>query len=112
MTARILDGRPVAEAVWKDAEREAELLGRPPSLALVQSDDPASAAYGAQIERQFHRHGFTVSPYAPLATESELRMLLASLGADPAIDGVLVMSPLPAGLDTLALSEAIPPHKD
>ena len=64
MTARLLEGRPVAEAIWQRVEPVArafaERAGREPCLGLVGGADEAAAAYARQIERQFGRRGLRV----------------------------------------------------
>jgi methylenetetrahydrofolate dehydrogenase (NADP+)/methenyltetrahydrofolate cyclohydrolase len=49
----------------------------------------------------------------PAATsQGHLLELIARLNADPAVDGILVQLPLPAGLDSQAVVMAIDPSKD
>jgi methylenetetrahydrofolate dehydrogenase (NADP+)/methenyltetrahydrofolate cyclohydrolase len=45
-------------------------------------------------------------------SQEELLALVARLNADPAIDGILVQLPLPAGLDEKAVLEMLDPDKD
>ena len=61
----MLEGRPVADAIWRDVEQRAAAFGtrfgRQPRLGLISGADEAAAAYGRQIERQFTRHGLGVT---------------------------------------------------
>jgi methylenetetrahydrofolate dehydrogenase (NADP+)/methenyltetrahydrofolate cyclohydrolase len=112
MAARLLEGRPVAESIWRDvdlrAARYAEVSGRPPTLALVSGADESAAAYGRQIERQFTRHGLHVVSSAPTDYATHVR----GLSADPYVDGILLMTPLPEGVDAQAAVLALDPMKD
>jgi methylenetetrahydrofolate dehydrogenase (NADP+)/methenyltetrahydrofolate cyclohydrolase len=114
MVARLLEGRPVADAIWAEVSSGAELFqqaaGRPPTLALVSGADEAAAAYGRQIERQFVRRGLAVSR----ATVEGADFLdhLHRLNADPGIDGILLLTPLPSGVSAEAAALAIDPAKD
>jgi methylenetetrahydrofolate dehydrogenase (NADP+)/methenyltetrahydrofolate cyclohydrolase len=114
VTARLLEGRPVAEAIWREVDagsaRFAEAAGRPPTLALVSGADEAAAAYGRQIERQFTRHGLAVSraTLEAAAFVSHIR----GLSADPGIDGILLLTPLPEGVRAEDAALAIEPTKD
>ena len=114
MTARLLEGRPVAEAVWRDVERRAAAFvaatRRVPSLALVGGADESAAAYARQIERQFTRHGLGVvkASFEPGQFVASVR----ALGAEPGVDGILLLTPLPAGVDARAAALAIQPRKD
>src|SRR5437868_2194309 len=103
MAARLLEGRAVAEAIWRGlderAARFASVHGRLVTLAVVGSADEASASYARQIERQFTRHGLRA---VTSVTSVE------ALNADPDVDGILVLAPLPEGLDPTAID----PSKD
>jgi methylenetetrahydrofolate dehydrogenase (NADP+) / methenyltetrahydrofolate cyclohydrolase len=114
MTARLLEGRPAAEAIWAEvqsgASQYAERAGRPPTLALVAGADDAAAAYGRQIERQFTRRGLhvvTSSPGGP-----EYLGHVRGLGADPGVDGILLLTPFPDGAHADQAALAIEPVKD
>jgi methylenetetrahydrofolate dehydrogenase (NADP+)/methenyltetrahydrofolate cyclohydrolase len=114
MAAQLLEGRPVADAIWGEvdagAARFAQIAGRTPTLALVSGADEAAAAYGRQIERQFARHGLTVVTSA--AGAADYLTHLHGLSADPAIDGILLLTPLPEGVSAEAAALAIEPTKD
>jgi len=114
VSARWLEGRPVADAIWLDVEqrgaRLAERLGRPPRLGVVSGADAAAAAYGRQIERQFGRHGLTVTTHP--ATGAELPGVVRGLDEDEAVDGILLLTPLPAGVAAETAVLSIEPAKD
>jgi methylenetetrahydrofolate dehydrogenase (NADP+)/methenyltetrahydrofolate cyclohydrolase len=114
MAARLLEGRPVADAIWGEvssgAEQFQQVAGRPPTLALVSGADEAAAAYGRQIERQFVRRGLAVS--RATVEGPDLLDHLHGLNADPCIDGILLLTPLPAGVSAEAAALAIDPAKD
>src|SRR5438034_8648165 len=100
MTARLLDGRPVAEAIWREVDARAEQFlnqsGRAATLALVSGADEAAAAYGRQIERQFGRHG--IATLRASVAGSEFVSHLRGLNADQSVDGILLLTPLPEGV--------------
>ena len=96
MPARLLEGRPVAEAIWADVSLRASALTRPPTLALVSGADEAAAAYGRQIERQFTRRGLTVMTRT--AEAADFLDLVSGLSHDTDVDGILLLTPLPAGV--------------
>ncbi len=114
MSARLLEGRPVAEALWREiAERAARFSakkGRPPTLAIVSGADESAAAYGRQIERQFTRHGLKVVTSGTDAADYLAH--IRGLSADPFVDGILLMTPLPSGVDSESAVLAIEPAKD
>ncbi|HEV8633771.1 MAG TPA: bifunctional 5,10-methylenetetrahydrofolate dehydrogenase/5,10-methenyltetrahydrofolate cyclohydrolase [Chloroflexota bacterium] len=119
MTAALIDGRRISAALRADlkeqADRFAAAVGRPPTIAVIWvGADAPSEQYARQIHREFERNGFGVRPH-PLAEEtpeSELVALLGRLDRDPAVDGVLVETPLPPHVDVARVSLAIPVQKD
>jgi methylenetetrahydrofolate dehydrogenase (NADP+)/methenyltetrahydrofolate cyclohydrolase len=119
MTARIIDGKPVAERVRADVAAEVARLraehGLQPGLAVVLvGDDPASQIY----VRSKGEHSLAVGMHSvthrlPEDTQQEeLIRLVADLNADPLIHGILVQLPLPKHLDEKAVIAAISPDKD
>jgi methylenetetrahydrofolate dehydrogenase (NADP+) / methenyltetrahydrofolate cyclohydrolase len=114
MAARVLEGRPVADAIWRDvAERAsafATAAGRPACLGLVGGADESAAAYGRQVERQFTRRGLAViSRTADAATFLDL---VHGLSHDRSVDGILLLTPLPDGVVAETAVLAIDPAKD
>ena len=117
--ATLLDGRLLAARI---ETRLAEAIGaglaqagRPPGLAVLRvGDDPASGVYVANKEKACSRVGIT-NLGAHLAADTPAAEVLATierLNADPAVDGILLQLPLPAGLDERPLLAAIDPEKD
>jgi len=117
--AVILDGKALAAELRADvAARVSALLAagrRAPGLAVVLlGDDPASAVYvGSKIKQTEAAGMHSVAHILPESTsQSELLALVAKLNADPAVDGILVQLPLPRGIDSFRVIEAIDPAKD
>ena len=117
-TARMLAGKPVADAVLADVARRAEALrarGVNPSLAtvLVGADD-ASAGYIRIKQRQAAELGFD-SPHEHLgadATQADLHRAIARFNDDRAVHGMLIQYPVPAHLDYDAALLTVDPDKD
>jgi methylenetetrahydrofolate dehydrogenase (NADP+)/methenyltetrahydrofolate cyclohydrolase len=117
--ATLLDGRALAAEI---EERLRSVIaatlaraGRPPGLAVLRvGDDPASAVYVANKERACIRVGIANhGAHLPADTPAgEVLAAIRHLNADPAVDGILLQLPLPAGLDGQPLLAAIDPEKD
>jgi methylenetetrahydrofolate dehydrogenase (NADP+) / methenyltetrahydrofolate cyclohydrolase len=118
MPAKILDGRALATRIRAELAEEVGRLadrGVEPGLAVVLvGEDPASQIYvrnktaacaQAGIRTFDHRLPATISQGALLA-------LVATLNADPIVDGILIQLPLPAGLDPGQVLPAVDPRKD
>ena len=119
MTAEIIDGKAFAERlrarVGEQATRFAEQAGRKAGLAVVLvGDDAASQVYVRSKHRATVAAGMESFEHRLPAdtTEADLLALVAQLNDDPAVDGILVQLPLPAGLDEQAVIAAISPDKD
>ena len=118
MTARLLPGAPVADAVLADlVPRIAALVeaGHRPGLGTVLvGDDSASAGYIRMKQEKAGSLGLT-SPHRHLpaeATQSQLVGAIRELNDDPSVDAMLVQHPVPAGLDYETALLEMDPDKD
>ena len=117
--ATLLDGRRLGREIEARLSALIEAAtppaGRSPGLAVLRvGDDPASGVYVANKERACDRIGI-VNHGAHLAADASAATVLArieALNADPAVDGILLQLPLPAGLEEGPLLAAIDPAKD
>jgi methylenetetrahydrofolate dehydrogenase (NADP+)/methenyltetrahydrofolate cyclohydrolase len=119
VTAIVMDGKAVAAKVRAEvavrAREFAAKYGRRPGLAVVQvGQDPASTVYvrnkrkssiEAQIESFAHDLPVTTS-------QADLLALIQKLNRDSRVDGILVQMPLPKGLDSDLIMDAVDPAKD
>ncbi len=113
--ARIIDGKLVAADVRAAVAAEVATLGFKPGLAVVLvGDDPASAVYVRNKDRAASAAGISARTITMPATttQAELLAVVASLNADPEIDGILVQMPLPKQINTRAIIDALDPAKD
>ena len=119
MTATIIDGKAIAEALrTRIAAAVAGLKaahGVTPGLAVVLvGENPASQVYVRSKAKQTAEAGMRSMEHKLPAetTQGELLALVARLNADPEVDGILVQLPLPAQIDADKVIEAIDPAKD
>ena len=105
MTATILDGRALAQELRAQAQAAIadlrERSGRGPGLAVVQVEgDAASSRYVRTIGKLCAAvgAGFRHELLPAGTAQAELDSVIAALNTDPAVDGVLIQLPLPAGL--------------
>ena len=116
--AKLINGKEVSLAVQERIRKETEALkekGITPGLAVViVGDDPASRTYVNNKKKACERVGFHSEEYALPATttQEELLALVKELNQRPEINGILVQSPLPKGLDEKMIVENIDPNKD
>lgn len=118
MTAQLLSGAPVAEAILaRVLERSAALMARgvQPTLATVLvGDNPDSVGYVLKKHETCARSGIaSVDVRVPAsASPALLQQELQRLNADPSVHGVIVQSPLPPGFDFHEALLQIDPRKD
>ena len=117
--AIVIDGKAVAakvrHTVAARANEFASQFGRRPGLAVVQvGEDPASSIYVRNKRRSCEESGIHSFAHdlPATATEGQLLGLIHALNVDPRVDGILVQLPLPRGLDTDRVTDAIDPAKD
>ncbi len=119
MTARLLDGRGIADDVLDGVATRVKArltLGkRAPGLAVILvGADAASALYVRNKRRACKHVGFRSFDFdLPARTsEAELIALIDRLNVDPDVHGILLQLPLPAGISATALIDRIDAHKD
>ena len=119
MTAKIIDGKEIAAELRQEITAGVAALlaegGPRPGLATVLvGDNPASHTYvrakrKACAEVGIESFGHELSADA---SQAEVEKLVSDLNADPAVHGILVQLPLPAGLDEEAILKSISIEKD
>jgi methylenetetrahydrofolate dehydrogenase (NADP+) / methenyltetrahydrofolate cyclohydrolase len=119
MTAQILDGKETARQLREELSLEVaqwcQAGGPQPTLAAVLvGDDPASQVYVRNKERACEQVGMSSRLLRRPAstTTAELLELLRALNEDRQVNGILVQLPLPSGIDTQRVLDAVAPHKD
>ena len=115
----ILDGKATAAAIRaalrENIAKDREKAGRAPCLAVaLVGEDPAPQVYVRNKEKACADAGIDTASYRKPASipQKELEAFIASLNADPAVDGILLQLPLPEGLDARPCIDAISPEKD
>ena len=118
MTARLLPGKPVAEAVFADlGPRIAalEAAGRRPGLGtILVGSDTASAGYIRMKQAKAAELGFT-SPHIHLgqdATQADVLAAVREMNEADDVDAVLLQHPTPPQIDFDAALLALDPDKD
>ncbi|GGJ30462.1 bifunctional methylenetetrahydrofolate dehydrogenase/methenyltetrahydrofolate cyclohydrolase FolD [Neoroseomonas lacus] len=115
MTARILDGKAIAAALRARLAERVAALPYSPGLRVVRvGEDPASGVYVRNKDKAAKAAGYdSATIHLPAeTTEAELLATIATLNADPVVDGILVQLPLPPRIRTEAAIAAVDPAKD
>jgi methylenetetrahydrofolate dehydrogenase (NADP+) / methenyltetrahydrofolate cyclohydrolase len=119
MTAKIIDGKTVAEEIRSQVVADIDILVKngkqKPGLATVLiGDNPASQVYVRMKQKACEEVGIESRGYElpANAREEEIEKLIHELNRDPKINGILVELPLPAGLDEERILNAVSIEKD
>jgi methylenetetrahydrofolate dehydrogenase (NADP+)/methenyltetrahydrofolate cyclohydrolase len=119
MTARILSGKPIADAIKAEVAAEVadirEVHGFSPCLGVVRvGDDPASAVYVGSKVKTSVELGLTSEHlhFEAGISEEKVIAVVEDLNSRNDVDGILVQLPLPAHIDERKILELIDPEKD
>src|SRR6202795_1735339 len=111
MTARILDGTKIRDAIFAELKDEVAILSsagvRPGLAAVLVGENPASQIYvRSKIAacEQLGLGSWQFTPPAAISTEGLLD-LIAELNGRVDVDGILVQLPLPLQVDTKRVLE-------
>lgn len=118
MSARLLPGQPVADAVFADLAPRIDALvarGRTPGLGtILVGDDSASAGYIRMKQEKARSLGFT-APHVHLpqdATQADVLAAIRQMNEADDVDAVLLQHPTPPQIDFDAALLALDPDKD
>tara|TARA_Y100001970_G_scaffold107219_1_gene134146 strand:+ start:552 stop:1400 length:849 start_codon:yes stop_codon:yes gene_type:complete len=115
VTATLLDGQALADAVKQQVAAQVKDLSITPGLGtILVGDDPASHSYvGAKI-RDCEEVGIaSIHEHLPADTQqTELEAVIQRFNSDPNVHAYIVQLPLPPQLNEEAALLAIDPDKD
>ncbi len=118
MTAQILDGKALAKKIKTELAAEVIKLkaqGKSPGLGTVLvGDDPGSHSYVSGKHRDCHEVGInSIRVDLPEnASENDVLAAIKDLNASKECTGYIVQLPLPRGINSQRVLEAIDPNKD
>lgn len=118
MTAIVMSGAPVADAVLAEVSELVPKLGAAGKTVglgtILVGDDPASVHYVARKHEACQRYGIrSVDLRIPAsAQQDDLLAAVEQLNDDPGIDGFLVQNPVPPGFDYAEALTRVDPAKD
>ena len=118
MSAQILDGKALATRIKKELAEEVvklKALGKSPGLGTVLvGDDPGSRSYVSGKHRDCHEVGITSIrvDLSESASENDVLAAVRDLNSSKECTGYIVQLPLPRGINSQRVLEAIDPTKD
>src|SRR5438132_1044650 len=118
MTAQLLDGNKLKQAMEAEIAAEAEQFTqatgvRPGLAAVLVGSNPASQVYVRNKRKACERVGVAsfLHELPQETTPAQLLDLVARLNADPAVHGILVQLPLPKQIPEESIIRAVSPRR-
>ena len=119
MTAKILDGKALAEEIRGEvaagvAEMQQKHSVIPGLAAVLVGDEPASAIYVRNKRRACEEVGMVSDTFLMPADSTNEQVLarVQALNKDPRFHGILVQLPMPSQIDECLIIESLDPTKD
>jgi methylenetetrahydrofolate dehydrogenase (NADP+)/methenyltetrahydrofolate cyclohydrolase len=118
MSGEVLDGKKISHDIQEELRPRIEMLRekrRTPALAVVLvGEDPASQIYVRNKIKTSQSLGITSIDLTPPEASSteDILAVIQQLNDNPAVDGILVQSPLPKQIDESRILLSIDPRKD
>lgn len=115
MSAKIIDGKMIAQDMREALRKRVESFASPPGLAvIIVGENPASKVYVRNKEKACIDAGIhsEVIALPEETTQEEMLERIEKLNANPAIHGILVQLPLPSHFDARRVLDSISPEKD
>ncbi|HEC69308.1 MAG TPA: bifunctional 5,10-methylenetetrahydrofolate dehydrogenase/5,10-methenyltetrahydrofolate cyclohydrolase, partial [Candidatus Omnitrophica bacterium] len=118
MSAKLLEGRPLAEKIKEGVKKDIEALkkeGFPLLLSAVQvGENPSSRVYLKQQKKASQELGidYQIKELPSQITQEELVNFIESLNQDKKITGIILQMPLPSHLNARQIQVKLSPLKD
>jgi len=118
MSARLLEGKPIAEAIRAQVQADAEALkakGITPKLvAVLAGDNPGAKFYAGAQEKACAEVGiaYELQLFPDTITQADLEGAILKLNGDASVHGILLLMPVPKGLNGPKAQALIAMRKD
>jgi len=118
MGAKLLEGKPIAEGIRARVKAEVEALkGKgvvPKLVAILAGDNPGAKFYAGAQEKacQAVGIGYELEQLPGETSQADLEATIERLNGDASVHGVLLLMPVPKGLNGAAAQALIEPRKD
>lgn len=115
MTAKIIDGKSMAQNLLEELAKRVKELNKQPHLAVILAgNDEASIIYDRNKKKAAEDIGMTCNIHhlPEETTEDKIIELINNLNNDSDVNGIIVQMPLPKHLDADKIVEQIRTDKD
>ena len=118
MSAKLIEGEPIAERIKEEARRAVARMPAPPKLAAVlATDNPGAKLYAKSQESACAEVGIEYELHdpektGPLGTAEDMKEYIRKLNADAGLSGIILLMPVPEGVNAREVQLEIAPEKD
>ena len=118
MAATLLEGKPIAEGIRRQVKADVESLkakGVAPRLvAVLAGDNPGAKFYAGAQEKACQEVGiaYQLQEHPADIAQTDLERAILELNAEASVHGILLLMPVPKGLDGPAAQALVDPRKD
>jgi methylenetetrahydrofolate dehydrogenase (NADP+)/methenyltetrahydrofolate cyclohydrolase len=115
MTAKLIEGAPIAAAIKERVRGQVAGLPVPPRLVSILASGDAGARFYARSQRKACDEvgiGFDLRELGPEASADELRQAVQALNADESVSSIFLLVPVADGVDARQIQLCIAPDKD
>lgn len=115
MSAKLIEGKPIAEAIKEEVKKEIARMSAPPKLVgLLASDNPGAKYYAKSQQKACAEVGieYELRRLSPDSTAEQMKEAVLELNADASVNGIIVLMPVPEGVDPREIQQCISPDKD
>ncbi len=115
MAAELIEGAPIAEKIKEQVRSDVAGLGRAPKLVgILASDNPGAKYYAGSQQKACAEVGidYALHELDPASSQQDMEDHIAQVSADPGVNGVILLMPVPEGVDARRVQQAIVPDKD
>lgn len=117
MSAKLLEGGPIAEKIMAEIAADVAAMPegeRPKLVAVLAGENPGARAYAKMQAKAAAEAGigYELAELPGEATQSDMMDKILELNRDQSVTGIILLMPVPAGVDARALQSLIDPLKD
>jgi len=118
MCAVLLEGEPIAARIRDEVSQAVGQMPSPPKLAAVlATDNPGAKFYARSQQKACGEAGILYELHdpertGPLETAEQLKAYVRKLNADESVNGIILLMPVPEGVNPREVQMAIAPEKD
>jgi len=115
VSAKILEGGPIAEQIQAEIVAEVEKMDRPPCLVAVMVGDNAGARMYAKMQAKSCEEvgiAYELREFGEDISEAGLLGEIEKLNGDDGVSGIILQMPVPEHINARTVQAAIAPQKD